>query len=55
MSAATEGFVHPEYLIETEALAAKLGDPNLDRARQHDASDPRPEDHLHREAGPRGF
>jgi thiosulfate/3-mercaptopyruvate sulfurtransferase len=29
MSAATEGFVHPEYLIETEALAARLGDPDL--------------------------
>lgn len=29
MNAATEGFVHPEYLIETEALAARLGDPDL--------------------------
>ncbi len=29
MSAATEGFVHPEYLIETEELAASLGDPDL--------------------------
>lgn len=28
-STATNGFVHPEYLIETEALAACLGDPNL--------------------------
>ena len=29
MSAATEGFAHPEYLIETEELAARLGDRNL--------------------------
>jgi thiosulfate/3-mercaptopyruvate sulfurtransferase len=29
MSAANEGFVHPEYLIETEELAARLGDPGL--------------------------
>ena len=29
MSAASEGFVHPEYLIETEELAALLGDPDL--------------------------
>jgi len=29
MNAATEGFAHPEYLIETEQLAAHLGDPNL--------------------------
>ena len=29
MSAASEGFVHPEYLIETEELAARLGDPDL--------------------------
>src|SRR4051794_8299959 len=29
MSAASEGFVHPEYLIETEELAARVGDPNL--------------------------
>ena len=29
MSAAPEGFVHPEYLIETEELAAQLADPNL--------------------------
>ena len=29
MSAASEGFVHPEYLIETDALAARLGDPDL--------------------------
>ena len=29
MSTATEGFVHPEYLIETEELAARLGDPDL--------------------------
>jgi thiosulfate/3-mercaptopyruvate sulfurtransferase len=28
MSAA-EGFVHPEYLIETDELAARLGDPDL--------------------------
>jgi thiosulfate/3-mercaptopyruvate sulfurtransferase len=26
---AKDGFVHPEYLIETEQLAARLGDPNL--------------------------
>jgi thiosulfate/3-mercaptopyruvate sulfurtransferase len=29
MNAASEGFVHPEYLIQTEELAARLGDPNL--------------------------
>src|SRR5579872_2435693 len=29
MSAATEGFVHPEFLVETEWLAAHLGDPDL--------------------------
>ena len=29
MSAASEGFAHPEYLIETEELAAQLGDPKL--------------------------
>src|SRR5262245_29259463 len=29
MSAARDGFVHPEYLIETDELAARLGDPNL--------------------------
>jgi thiosulfate/3-mercaptopyruvate sulfurtransferase len=29
VSAATEGFAHPEYLIETEELAAQLGDPKL--------------------------
>jgi thiosulfate/3-mercaptopyruvate sulfurtransferase len=29
MSAASEGFIHPEYLIETEELAARLGDPDL--------------------------
>jgi len=29
MSAANEGFTHPEYLIETEELAARLGDPEL--------------------------
>jgi thiosulfate/3-mercaptopyruvate sulfurtransferase len=29
MNAATEGFAHPEYLIETEELAARLGDPKL--------------------------
>jgi len=29
MSAATEGFAHPEYLIETEELATRLGEPNL--------------------------
>ena len=29
MSAATEGFVHPEFLIETEELADQLGDPDL--------------------------
>lgn len=28
-STAKEGFVHPEYLIETEELAARLGDPSL--------------------------
>jgi thiosulfate/3-mercaptopyruvate sulfurtransferase len=29
MTIPTAGFVHPEYLIETEALAARLGDPGL--------------------------
>ena len=29
MNAATEGFAHPEYLIGTEELAARLGDPKL--------------------------
>lgn len=29
MSAAQQGFVHPEFLIETEALAARLNDPDL--------------------------
>jgi len=29
MSAATEGFAHPEYLVETDWLAAHLGDANL--------------------------
>src|SRR6476660_5933583 len=29
MSAASGGFVHPEYLIETDALEARLGDPDL--------------------------
>jgi thiosulfate/3-mercaptopyruvate sulfurtransferase len=29
MNAATEGFAHPEYLIETDELAARLGDPDL--------------------------
>jgi thiosulfate/3-mercaptopyruvate sulfurtransferase len=29
MSAAHDGFVHPEYLIETDELAARLGDPDL--------------------------
>ncbi len=29
MTTATPGFVHPEYLIESEALAARLGDPDL--------------------------
>jgi thiosulfate/3-mercaptopyruvate sulfurtransferase len=29
MSAASEGFVHPECLVETEGLAAHLGDPEL--------------------------
>src|SRR5215211_2994663 len=29
MSTVTEGFIHPEYLIETEELAALLGEPNL--------------------------
>ena len=28
-STAKEGFVHSEYLIETEELAARLGDPSL--------------------------
>jgi thiosulfate/3-mercaptopyruvate sulfurtransferase len=27
--AATDGFIHPEFLIETKALAARLGDPDL--------------------------
>jgi len=29
MSAASQGFAHPEFLIETAALAAGLGDPDL--------------------------
>lgn len=29
MSAASEGFAHPEFLIETAGLAARLGDPQL--------------------------
>ncbi len=29
MAALTEGFAHPEYLVETEWLAAHLGDPDL--------------------------
>jgi thiosulfate/3-mercaptopyruvate sulfurtransferase len=29
MSAGTGGFAHPEFLVETEALAAQLGDPEL--------------------------
>jgi thiosulfate/3-mercaptopyruvate sulfurtransferase len=29
MSAASQGFAHPEFLIETAALAARLGDPDL--------------------------
>ncbi|MFI4948163.1 MAG: sulfurtransferase [Alphaproteobacteria bacterium] len=29
MSAGTAGFAHPEFLIESEALAAQLGDPEL--------------------------
>ena len=29
MSAASEGFAHPEFLIETDALASELGDPKL--------------------------
>ena len=29
MSAGTEGFAHPEFLIETAELAARLGDPEL--------------------------
>ncbi|HEV2335637.1 MAG TPA: sulfurtransferase [Stellaceae bacterium] len=29
MSAGSEGFTHPEFLIESEALAARLGDPEL--------------------------
>jgi thiosulfate/3-mercaptopyruvate sulfurtransferase len=29
MNAATEGFTHPEYLIETSELANRLGDPKL--------------------------
>ena len=29
MSAGREGFVHPEFLVETDWLAAHLGDPNL--------------------------
>jgi thiosulfate/3-mercaptopyruvate sulfurtransferase len=29
MSAANDGFVHPEFLIETAELAARLGDPDL--------------------------
>jgi thiosulfate/3-mercaptopyruvate sulfurtransferase len=29
MNAATKDFAHPEYLIETDELAARLGEPNL--------------------------
>jgi thiosulfate/3-mercaptopyruvate sulfurtransferase len=29
MSAGSEGFIHPEFLIESEGLAAQLGDPEL--------------------------
>src|SRR5437763_16115808 len=29
MSGATEGFVHPEYLVETDWLVAHRGDPNI--------------------------
>jgi len=29
MSAGTKGFAHPEFLVETEGLAAQLGDPEL--------------------------
>jgi thiosulfate/3-mercaptopyruvate sulfurtransferase len=29
MSAGTEGFAHPEFLVETAALAARVGDPEL--------------------------
>ena len=29
MNSATTGFAHPEFLIETEELASRLGDPNL--------------------------
>src|SRR5947207_12459799 len=29
MSAGTEGFAHPEFLVETAGLAARLGDPEL--------------------------
>ena len=36
MSAATDGFVHPEFLVETEWLAAHLNDPDLVRPRRHD-------------------
>src|SRR5258708_34122210 len=29
MSAGTEGFAHPEFLVETAGLAARLGDPDV--------------------------
>ena len=29
MAATSEDFVHPEFLVETEWLAAHLGDPDL--------------------------
>ena len=29
MSAGNEGFAHPEFLVESEWLAAHLGDPDL--------------------------
>ena len=29
MSGGSEGFAHPEFLIETEGLADRLGDPEL--------------------------
>ena len=40
------GFAHPEFLVETDWLEQHLDDPNVRRARLHDASDSRPEDHL---------
>ena len=49
------GFAHPEYLVETDWLAQNLNNPDVRGAGLHHASDPRSEDHLRGEAGPRGL